>query len=46
MFADDQGIMADDEGSLQKALYELQQIIGMHDLVISVRKSKCMAFKG
>ena len=46
MFADDQVIIADNENSLQRALYELQQIIRMYGLEISVIKTKSMVFKG
>ena len=45
MFAGDQVIIADNEKSLQRVLYKLQQIIKMCDLEISVIGKKSMAFK-
>ena len=43
MFADEQGIIADNKISLQRVLYELQQIISVEIIVI---KTKYLAFKG
>ena len=46
LFADDQVIIADTEGNLQKAAYKLNQIITECGLIISVQKTKWMGFKG
>jgi len=46
LFADDQVIIADTEDNLQKAAYELNQIITEYGLTVSVQKTKSVAFKG
>ena len=46
LFADNQVIIADKEGNLQKAVHKLNQIITEYGLSISVQKTKSMAFKG
>jgi len=46
LFADDQVIIADTENNLKKAEHKLNQIITEYDLIISVQKTKSMAFKG
>jgi len=46
LFADEQVIMADTEGSIQKAAHKLNQIITEYALTISAQKTKSMAFKG
>ena len=47
MFADDQIIIEDDnENSLQRGLYILQQILRMYGLEISFIKTKSLACKG
>ena len=45
LFADDQVIIADTEDNLQKAAHKLNQIITKYGLLISVQKTKSMAFK-
>jgi hypothetical protein len=44
--ADDQLVISDTEDNLQKAAYELNEIITEHSLTISVQKTKLMSFKG
>ena len=39
-------VISDTEDNLQKAAYELNEIITEHSLTISARKTKLMAFKG
>jgi len=46
LFAEDQVIIADTEGNLQKAAHKFNQIITEYGLTISVQKTKFMAFKG
>jgi len=46
LFEDDQVIVADTEGNLQKAAHKLNQIITEYGLTISAQKTKSMAFKG
>jgi hypothetical protein len=46
LFADDQVIIADKEDNLQKAAHKLNQLITEYGLIISVKKTKSMAFKG
>ena len=46
LFADNQVIIADKEGNLQKAVHKLNQIITEYGLTISAQKTKSMAFKG
>jgi hypothetical protein len=46
LFADDQVIIQDSEGKLQKSLYILHQMSKDYNLKISTDKTKIMAFKG
>jgi hypothetical protein len=46
LFADDQVIISNTEGNLQKAAHKLKQIITEYGLTISVQKTKSVAFKG
>jgi len=46
LFADDQFTIADTEDNLQKAVHKLNQIITEYGLIVSVQKTKSMAFKG
>jgi hypothetical protein len=46
LFADDQVTISDTEDNLQKAAHKLNQIITEYSLIVSVRKTKPMAFKG
>jgi len=46
LFADDQVTISNTEDNLQKAAYKLYQIITEQDLILSVQKTKVMAFKG
>jgi ribosomal protein RSM22 (predicted rRNA methylase) len=45
LFADDQVIISNTEGTLQKAVHKLNQMTTQHSLTISVQKTKLMAFK-
>ena len=46
LFADDQVIMSNTEGNMQKAVYTLTQITIEYGLAVSVQKTKMMTFKG
>ena len=46
LFADEQVIIADREGNLQRAAHKLNQITTEYVLTISVQKTKSMAFRG
>jgi transcription initiation factor TFIIIB Brf1 subunit/transcription initiation factor TFIIB len=46
LFADNQVVIADTEDNLQKVAQKLNQIITEYGLIISVQKTKVMAFKG
>jgi len=46
LFANDQVMIPNTEGNLQKAAYKLNQTIPERGLTISVQKTKLMAFRG
>lgn len=46
LFADDQAVTADSEGTLQRAAHELHLIAKEYNLIISTQETKVMAFKG
>jgi hypothetical protein len=46
MFAYEQVVMADDENTTQRALYELYKITNSYNFKISIEKTEVMAFVG
>jgi hypothetical protein len=46
MFADEQVVMADDENTMQRALYDLYKIKSTYNFKISIEKTKVMEFVG
>lgn len=46
LFADDQALIASDEDTLQRAVYDLSRMTEKYNLMISTEKTKVMAFSG
>lgn len=46
LYADDQVILQENEDNLQISIYQLEQILKEYNLIVSVNKTKVMAFKG
>ena len=46
LYADDIVLIQENEGDLQRVMFQLQEVAREYSLTISVRKTKTMAFEG